>query len=285
MIITRSSQNRQGEDGMNYQIHPAAMLFPEMEGDQWSNFVADIRDNGQREPIIVHNGKVIDGRNRLKACVWLNIEPKVREYQGTEEDILSYVISLNLNRRHLSESQRAMVASRLATFGKGGDRKSEAKDQTANLRTDQAASMLNVSSRSVETARTIVRKGEPEVVAAVETGSMSLNEAAKVIQLRPDMQRAVANMPKAERKESLSAAEIKDMGLEKVATDHWSFQRSGLIMALEDLCGVKGTPEQLIAECPKYTAPDINKVFRRAFMKMQALNAAYQNWEFNNVEE
>lgn len=175
-----------------------------------------------------------------------------------------------------------MVAGKLADWKVGVNQHTGGG---ANLPAHAAGKMLNVSERSVKAAKQIVAKGEPEVVAAVESGSMSLNEASKVVQLRPDMQRAVANMPKAERRESLSAAEIKDMGLEKVATDHWSFQRSGLIMALEDLCEVKGTPEQLIAECPKYTAPDLNRVFRRAFMKMQALNAAYQNWEFNNVEE
>lgn len=52
---------------LHCQIHPVAMLFPEMEGDQWNKFIVDIRDNGQREPIVVHNGQVIDGRNRLRA--------------------------------------------------------------------------------------------------------------------------------------------------------------------------------------------------------------------------
>jgi len=277
---------RTEETGVHYQIHPAAMIFPEMEGDQWSNFVADIRDNGQREPIVVHNGKVIDGRNRLRACAWLKIEPKVKLYQGREEDILSFVLSLNLNRRHLTESQRAMVATKIATTKNGGDRKS---GQNANLRTEktneQAASMLNVSARSVVTAKQIVRKGEPEVAAAVEAGAMTLNEAAKVVQLRPELQRAAATMPKAERRETLAGNTIEELGVIGASEDRHAASRYGLIRVLGDLCKISGTPEDLVGACPKFAAPGLNKHFRQAYMKMQALNAIYQNWEFRNVND
>lgn len=266
------------------QIHPAAMLFPEMTNEEWKNLHDDIRDNGQREPIVVWNGKVIDGRNRLRACAWLKIQPKTREYQGREEDILSYVMSLNLHRRHLTESQRAMVASKIATMKNGGDRKS---DQKANLPADrtnaEAAALLNVSERSVKTAKQIASKGEPEVAAAVEAGKMTLNEASKVIQLRPDMQKAVATLPKAERRETLAGNTLDELQIDRASSDTFGEERIGLGMALADLCDVKGTPEQLILDCPKYAAPALNKHFRQAYMKMQALNAVYQNWEFRNV--
>lgn len=271
---------------MHYQIHPSAMLFPEMEGDQWVNFITDIRDNGQREAIVVHKGAVIDGRNRLRACSWLQIEPKVRAYEGREEDILSYVLSLNLNRRHLTESQRAMVAAKIATMQKGGDRRS---NQTANLQSGptqaQAAEMLNVSERSVATAKSVQKKGEPEVAAAVEAGAMTLNEASKVVQLRPEMQKAVANLPKAERRDTLAGNTLEEMGIFTVADDEFGAERWGLIMLMEDLCAIKGTAEQLVSACPKFAAPEFNQHFRPAFMKMQALNAVYQNWEFRNVHD
>ncbi|EAB6718318.1 hypothetical protein DUP91_28790, partial [Salmonella enterica subsp. enterica] len=61
-----------------------------------------------------------------------------------------------------------MVAARLANLERGGDRKSEAFDQTANLRNDQAAQMLNVSTRSVETAKSVQANATPELVAAVD---------------------------------------------------------------------------------------------------------------------
>jgi hypothetical protein len=78
----------------------------------------------------------------------------MEEYKGS--DPLQYVISLNLKRRHLNESQRAVVASRLANME--AHRPSENK--SANLRTsqDQASKMLNVSPRTIQTIKRIERE-------------------------------------------------------------------------------------------------------------------------------
>lgn len=102
-----------------------------------------------------------------------------------------------------------MVAGKVATMKRGGDRgaNQHGTRQTANLPTAtsnaQAAKLLNVSERSVRAAKQIAAKGEPEVAAAVEAGKMTLNEASKVVQLRPEIQRTVANLPKEERRETL----------------------------------------------------------------------------------
>lgn len=138
------------EPTVTFLMHPAANIFPMMSDSEAKDLMIDIRENGQREPITLFEGKVIDGRNRLRALRWLEIEPKVQHFKGTESEVVNYVLSLNLHRRHLTESQRAMVASKLAKQTQGGDRRS---DQRANLPLEttnsQAAEMLNVSERSV----------------------------------------------------------------------------------------------------------------------------------------
>lgn len=264
---------------LHYQIHPAAMLFPEMEGDQWNKFVVDIRDNGQREPIIIHNGKVIDGRNRLRACSWLKIEPKVRQYQGREDDILPYVLSLNLNRRHLTESQRAMVATKIATMKHGRPE----KDANLHVSREEAAQMLSVSARSVATAKQVTTKGEPEVVAAVETGKISLNEASKIVQFKPAKQKEIVELPKAERREALHGSGVENMDLHRAHDDQFFDDRYDLVQALELLANLKATPEDIIRDCPKYAAPEVNRLFGKAFMTIQAIHAVYQSWEYRNV--
>jgi hypothetical protein len=49
------------------QPHPYAELFPLLEGRAFEELKADIREHGQREPIIIHNEKILDGRNRWRA--------------------------------------------------------------------------------------------------------------------------------------------------------------------------------------------------------------------------
>jgi ParB-like chromosome segregation protein Spo0J len=104
------------------EAHPVADIFPPMANGEYQAFVADIRANGQRETIWTYKGQILDGRNRYRACTELGIRPLTTEYPGDEASLTAFVISLNLHRRHLNESQRALVAAKLANLRPGGDR-------------------------------------------------------------------------------------------------------------------------------------------------------------------
>src|SRR5712692_1201793 len=101
------------------EYHPFAALFPLMpeDSDGFLELVEDIREHGLREPITLYQNKVLDGRNRRRACHVAGVAPVFESYPG--DDPLDYVISKNLRRRHLSTSQRAMVAAKLATMRQG----------------------------------------------------------------------------------------------------------------------------------------------------------------------
>ena len=106
-------------------------------------------------------GLLLDGRNRFKACQEVGIQPLFREYKG--DNPTAFVISLNLKRRHLNESQRAMVAAKLENMPAH-----RPADKCANLHTSrkEAAKLLNVGTRSVSSAKKVEEKGSPELVAA-----------------------------------------------------------------------------------------------------------------------
>ena len=104
-----------------FTIHPICELLPELDGEEFEAFVADIKKNGQRVSITIdRQNRVIDGRNRLRACERLGIEPRARLFKDDERDIPAYVMSKNVYRRHFTASQRAMVAAKLADMPHGG---------------------------------------------------------------------------------------------------------------------------------------------------------------------
>jgi hypothetical protein len=102
---------------VNLEFHPIADLFPMIEGEDFRSFVADLKAHGLREPIVLFEEKILDGRNRYLACIEAEVEPHFLPYQGT--DPVAYVLSLNLKRRHLTESQCAMVAAKVANMRQG----------------------------------------------------------------------------------------------------------------------------------------------------------------------
>jgi N6-adenosine-specific RNA methylase IME4/ParB-like chromosome segregation protein Spo0J len=90
--------------------HPAANLFPMLPEPELRALAEDIRANGQRHPIVVFAGKILDGRNRWRACQLAEVEPRL-EYLERCDSPTDYVLSLNLHRRHLDTMQRAVVAT------------------------------------------------------------------------------------------------------------------------------------------------------------------------------
>jgi hypothetical protein len=171
-----------------YEFHPFANAFPMMSDQEHTQLVADIKANGLKEEISLYQGKILDGRNRYKALVELGIdvegfvreEDNLDDYGGylfnDDESALAFVISKNLMRRHLDESQRAMVAAKLT-----GLRSGQRADQVQGLPIGRAATMLNVGERSVARARRVIDKGDPELVAAVDRGEIAVSKAAKQI--------------------------------------------------------------------------------------------------------
>lgn len=89
-----------------YENHPAANAFPMMDAQRFSEIKADIAEKGQLEPITLCEGKILDGRNRHKACLELGIEPKVRHFDA---DPWAHAWSLNGQRRDLVQEQRYLI--------------------------------------------------------------------------------------------------------------------------------------------------------------------------------
>ena len=97
-------------------VHPFALRFPLMSGEEYEAFKRDIAANGQREPIIIHGGMILDGRHRDRACREVGMKPDTKDWdgEGTPE---SFICNKNVHRRHLTDSQRAMIATSLASLG------------------------------------------------------------------------------------------------------------------------------------------------------------------------
>jgi hypothetical protein len=196
------------------KCHPVTELFPPLDEAVFQLLSSDIEQNGLRVPIWTYNGQIIDGRSRQAACENLGIKPLTREYEG--DDLIGFVVSLNLHRRHLTESQRAMIAAQLTSLSRGRRK----IDQLAYLPTQrEAADLLKVSETTIKRAVSVRDRAIPEVREAVERGHLAVSAAAEIARLPEPAQHSIATAGLtviAEKARQLRDAKRKT--LEKLAT-------------------------------------------------------------------
>jgi ParB-like chromosome segregation protein Spo0J len=125
------------------EFHSVANIFPLMEGEEFDALVADIKAHGLCEPIDLLDGKILEGRNRYRACGKAGVEPRFREHAPDSyvaHDPAGYVISKNIHRRHLTaEQRRELIAELIALQPEKSDR--------------QIAKQVNASHPTVAKAR------------------------------------------------------------------------------------------------------------------------------------
>ena len=203
-----------------YHIHELANIFPRMPEEEFAALKADIKNNGLLEPIWLYDGKVLDGRHRYYACQETGVDPKFREYEGT--DPRGFVVSLNMKRRHLDATQRSAVAAELANI-KMGDFVGNQYVPSANLQTPvsqtEAAALLNVSPRSVATASK-VKEESPEIFSAMKSGDISAHLASQVIEL-PEEERAVIEATLPEEMKDVARDAIHNHRAQGTGENEW----------------------------------------------------------------
>lgn len=196
-----------------YKSHPLSEIFPLMPPADIKDLAADIRQRGLQNPIITYEGSILDGRHRYEACMISGVKPTFDTYIG--DDPVGFVIAANLKRRHLTTSQKAMVAASLADLKIGSQAKNLLKTQQttegANLRPrenkgnshissvasipthENAAKMLDISARSVDTASKIL-DASPSLAKEVANGKISLHAADE--KLKENKKQAVEQVDK-----------------------------------------------------------------------------------------
>lgn len=207
-------------------VHPLADAFPLVEGDEFSELVADIREHGLSNPIMLTHDKstIVDGRNRYRACVKALVDPhfKALPESFTEEQIGNYIRSENIHRRHLNRGQVALVALTFHEYfvelAKKRQVEAASRDRTlpksspsdAEVSADlhstdyqrksatQAAQAVGASGRAVAQAKA-VQKAAPDLAAQVRRGDLALDNAYKQAKARVAEQRKREPEPEPEK--------------------------------------------------------------------------------------
>ena len=174
-----------------YELHPLCTLFPRLTGAEFNALRDDIQANGLRQPIVLHEGRILDGGNRYRACIEAGVAPKFVEFGGG--NLVSFVLSANLHRRHMSAGQQAAIVASAQDWAKahghGGARRG---DQVATLPLETVSQRAAESGASARTQRMAdkVAKADPELAKKVAHGEVSLPKALAKVEGKPAPARA-----------------------------------------------------------------------------------------------
>ncbi len=182
------------------EIHPAASAFPVMVGDAFEALVQDIRERGLVHPITLHEGRILDGRNRYLACRAAGVEPRFVSWDGRGGSPTLFVVSENIHRRHLTPSQRAMLVQELLPALEAEAR--EPQGARTNLgrnsyrspgrSRERAAMAVGVSPDSIAVAKKVAT-ARPDLAEKIRIGETSLNAAERQIAESAKAARRAAN--------------------------------------------------------------------------------------------
>jgi ParB-like chromosome segregation protein Spo0J len=188
------------------RLHPRANEIPEMDGDQFAELLADIGRVGVTEPVqILDDGTIVDGRHRWLAAkeAGLREVPCVVLPDLSADEAFGRMVAGALLRRHLTASQRAALAVKLAEVREA--REEAAKRQAASRfrpadrpagtvgqdlgppqkrRTrDAVADAAGVSHETAREALELERHA-PDLLDQVAKGKKTVHAAAKEMQRR-----------------------------------------------------------------------------------------------------
>ncbi len=262
-----------------YQLHPLCTLFPRMTGQEFQSLVDDIKANGLRDPIIIHDDMILDGGNRYQACLAAGVEPTLMKFGG--ENIVSYVLSVNLHRRHLSAGQQAAIVASAQDWAKAQPAyRPEKPGNVTGLSTVADRAAKSGASDKTQRMADKVAKTDPELAKKVAHGEISLPKAVEKLS------------PKS-KKESRNFESVNDhyeeVGLSQKDFELIEIKEANLILLeenirLKDAISVNQLPSEIEIENASVIIDDLRNHVKALEAELSAIKSVRNGLIIENSE-
>jgi len=181
---------------VTYERHPLSAAFGDMSEDEYQDLKDSLENIGLQNPIVMFEGRVIDGWHRYKACEELGV-PFTTVELGEDQDPQYYVISTN-TRRNQTKAQKAISLSEVYAWGRHGDNQHKNRKGTeypSSFTSQQIAEEAGVSEKTIKQAKAVITKAVPELINAVKNGEIGLTKAAQIAKLPKSEQATAIDKP------------------------------------------------------------------------------------------
>jgi regulator of replication initiation timing len=172
-----------------FERHPLSALWPDQTAEEWAETERTVAAHGVLKAILIFEGKVLDGWHRYKAADNAGQDFPTEEFTGTYEEAKERLRVEHLARRSLTPSQRSLAIAEMTDWAPPHRQKGDALAPFTTVQ--EQAELAQVSERTMQRARTVLRNAIPRVKDAVRGGDLNVDTAAKIAQL-PKREQAAA---------------------------------------------------------------------------------------------
>ncbi|MDA1348600.1 MAG: DNA methyltransferase [Chloroflexi bacterium] len=197
------------------EFHEIADIWSLLGDAELALLAANIKQHGLLDPICLYEGKILDGRNRYRACAIAGVEPVTRLFGGSYEAAVEFALAVNRDRRHADPSMRA-AAAHFAQTKLGSRLKAEAKEQQESQGTrgvEGGRGKKKPLGNALPKGLADGRKTDAKLAAAAGTNREYVRSARKLEEKRPDLLLEVkagkVTIPRATRKMRDDEADAK----------------------------------------------------------------------------
>lgn len=182
---------------MNITVNEELLAYIDpLTPDEHEALERSLLDEGCRDALVLWGDVLVDGHNRYGICSKHGIA--FNTVQNTQfkslDDVHLWMIDQHLGRRSLSDFQRGVLALRkkdilAASVPPAASEPSAAAPVKPEVTTrDAIAKAARISSNTISQIEKIQKSAAPELVAAIKSGTISINTAATVASLPVEAQ-------------------------------------------------------------------------------------------------
>lgn len=164
--------------------YPASATLRDFTEDEHAALVASMKQTGLDPafPVLVHEGRVLDGGHRYRAAGEASVEPAVMPANLNGANAITYVRDRHDARRHIQHGERALMAAAEVEITRPGRPEKLSSVKVSGV---DAARKHHVSTGSVSQAKQVLESGDDALIEAVRTGEKSVSEAAVEVSGKP----------------------------------------------------------------------------------------------------
>lgn len=173
-----------------FSVHPFASKFPLLAGREFDDLVESIRMVGVASAVELHDGLLIDGRNRVRAVEELRRQGHEVPFRPVEwvprgsETVEEHIFAVNVYRRHLTDDQRAVLATELLPAIRAAKANAQAATRFGACRKDTVATNSGPPAGSAPTPRSRRERAEASTVGQIaKLGKVSPYKAGQAVAL------------------------------------------------------------------------------------------------------